>query len=71
MCNFLLQIGGEIDDSDGAERAFLDADTATDTEVLRNERNFLCGRNFDTELSCSDNWTGLLTFLSAFLLSWC
>jgi hypothetical protein len=43
MSDFLFQVGGEIDDSDGAKWALLDADTTTDTEILRNKCNFVCG----------------------------
>lgn len=32
-----LKIGGQVDDVDGVEGAFLRADTATDTEALRDE----------------------------------
>jgi hypothetical protein len=62
-----LEVGGQVDDVDGVEGAFLRADTATDAETLGDEGDFGCVVDFDTQLARADNWTRLLTFLSAFL----
>jgi hypothetical protein len=65
-----LEVGGQVDDVDGIERTFLGADTATDTETLRDEGNL--GRVFDlnTELSGTDDGAGLLALLTTFLCGW-
>jgi hypothetical protein len=62
-----LEIGGQVDDVDGVEGAFLWADTASDAEALRNEGD-LGGRvDFDTQFARADDWARLFAFLSAFL----
>lgn len=62
-----LEVGGQVDDVDGVEGAFLWANTATDTEPLGDEGDFGRVVHFDTQLARADNWTRLFTFLSAFL----
>ena len=56
MCNFLLQVGGEIDNGDCSERTLLDTNTTTNAQILRNESNLVGGFNLDTELTSSDYW---------------
>lgn len=63
-----LEVGGQVDDVDGVEGAFLRADTATNTQALRDEGDLGVGRDFDTQLARADNWTRLLALLPAFLL---
>lgn len=63
-----LEVGGQVDDVDGVEGAFFRADTATDTQALRDEGDLGVGGDFDTQLACADDGTRLLAFLSAFLL---
>lgn len=64
MGDLTLEVGGQVDDGDGVEGALLGADTATDTEGLRDEGKARGGRNFDAELSATDNGTRLLAFLT-------
>ncbi len=62
-----LEVGGQVDDVDGVEGTFLGADTATDTQALRNEGD-LGGRvDFDAQLARADDGTRLFAFLPAFL----
>lgn len=51
MGDLSLEIGRQIDNVDGVERAFLRADTATNAETFRNEGNSGGGIDFDTKLS--------------------
>jgi hypothetical protein len=60
-----LEVGREVDDGDGAKRALAHADTATDTERLRDEGDARLGRHFDAELTASDDGARLLAFLPA------
>lgn len=48
-----LEIGRQVDDVDGVERALLGADTASDTKALRDEGNLGIRRNLDAELAGS------------------
>ena len=67
MCDLGLEVRGQIDDVDGVEGAFLGADTAANTQALRDEGD-LGGRvDFDAQLARADHGTGLFTFLAAFL----
>ena len=62
-----LEIRGQVDDVDGVEWAFLRADTATDTQALRDEGDLGAGIDFYAQLARADNGAGLLALLSAFL----
>jgi hypothetical protein len=62
-----LEVGGQVDDVDGVEGAFLRADTATDTQALRDEGDLGLGGDFDAQLARTDYGTRLLAFLPAFL----
>ena len=46
-----LQVGGQIDDVNGAERALLGTDTAADTEAFGDEGDLGLGGNLNTELA--------------------
>ena len=65
--DFLLEVGGQIDDVDGVEGALLGADAAADTQALGDEGDFAVGRDFDAEFACAYHGAGLLAFLTAFL----
>lgn len=62
-----FEIGWKIDDVNGAERTFLGADTATDTQTFRDICNFGLGSDFDAQLAGTDDGTGLFAFLPTFL----
>lgn len=62
-----LQICRQIDNRDGAERTFLRADTATDTEAFRNEGDLGASVDFDAELAGTDDGARFLAFLTTFL----
>ena len=51
MGNLSFEVGGQVDDIDSIERAFLWADTATDTQALRNESDLGVGCDFDAQLA--------------------
>jgi len=57
MCDLGFEIGRQVYDVDGIEWAFLGANTASNTEPLRNKGDFGLGRHFDAELASSDNGT--------------
>ena len=62
-----LEVGGQVDDVDGVEGAFLGADTATNTQALGDEGD-LGGRvDFNAELARADHGARLLALLPAFL----
>jgi hypothetical protein len=62
-----LEVGGQVDDVDGVEWAFLWADTASNAEALGNEGDFAGSVDFNAKLACSHDRTGLLALLPAFL----
>ena len=62
-----LEVGGQVDDVNGAEWAFFGADTAANTQLLRDKRNLRVWRDLDAKLSGTDDGTGLLAFLATFL----
>jgi hypothetical protein len=67
MSDFCLEIGRQIDDVDGAERAFLGTDTATDAETFGNKGDLGLWRNFNAELAGSNHRARLFALLTAFL----
>ena len=69
MRHLCLEIGGQVDNVDGTEGAFFRADTATNTQLLRDKRDFRVWCDLDAELSGTDDGTGLLAFLATFLRS--
>lgn len=62
-----LEVGGQVDDADCAERALLGADTATNTQALTYEGDLGLGSNFDAEAPAAYHGTRLLAFLPTFL----
>ena len=62
-----LKVCRQVDDMNGTEGTFLRANTATDTEALRNEGNFGLGCHFDTKLACADHRARLFALLTTFL----
>ena len=65
--NLALEVGRQVDNGDGAEGAFLWADTASDAEALGDEGEFRIWGDFDAELAATDDGAGFLAFLTAFL----
>lgn len=51
MGDLSLEIGWQVDDGNGIERAFLRADTTTNAKTFRNEGDLGVGRNLDAELA--------------------
>ena len=67
MGDLCLEVGRQVDDVDSAERTFLRADTATDTEALGDEGDLGLGCHFDTKLACADHRARLFALLTTFL----
>ena len=63
----LLEVLGQVDDVDGLEGTFLDADTAADAEWLAEVGDFGFGAHFDAELAELDDGTRLFAFLTTLL----
>jgi hypothetical protein len=62
-----LEVGGQVDDVDGVEGAFLGADAAADAEALRDEGDLGRVVDLDAQLARADNGARFLAFLAAFL----
>lgn len=62
-----LEVGGQVDDMDGAKGTFLRADTATDTETLGDECDLGVGGDLNTQLARADYGARLLALLPTFL----
>ena len=62
-----FEVLGEVDDVDGLEGTFLDADAAADAERLGEVGDFGLGAHFDAQLAEFDHGAGLFAFLTAFL----
>ena len=58
VSDLLLEIGGQIDDVDGVEGAFLRADAAADAQAFANEGDLAVGLHFDAEFACADYGAG-------------
>ena len=67
MGNLSFEIGGQVDDRDGTEGAFLGTDTTANAQSLGDEGNFRVGGDLDTELAGSHDGAGFLAFLATFL----
>lgn len=67
MSGQFIHIFGDVDDLDGLEGTFLDADSTTYTEYLGDLHNLGLGSDFDTYFLCFVDWTTLLTLLFATL----
>lgn len=59
-----LEVGRQIDDLNCLEGTLLNANTATDAEVLRDRSDLIVWRHFNAQLAHPDDWTGLLAFLA-------
>jgi hypothetical protein len=66
MGSKLGEVSREIDNLDGFEGAFLDAETATDAEIFRDMAKFGSRGNFDTKFTGLVDGAALSTFLLAF-----
>jgi hypothetical protein len=53
--NLALEIGGQVDNCNGIKRTLLGADTTTDAQRLGDEGQLRLGRNFNAQLSTTDN----------------
>jgi len=62
-----LEVGRQVDYGDCIERALLRADTASDTQALRDESDLGLGCNLYAKLAGTDYRTALPAFLPAFL----
>lgn len=62
-----FEVGGQVDNVDGIERTFLRADTATDTETLRDEGDLGRAVDLNTKLSGTDDGARFLALLTTFL----
>ena len=62
-----LQVGGQVDNVNSAERTFLGADTATDTEALGDECDLRLVGHLDTEFTGPNDGAGLFALLTTFL----
>jgi hypothetical protein len=62
-----LEVGGQVDDVNGSERAFLGADTTTNAQALGNKGDLRTGIDFNAKLACADHGTRLLALLTTFL----
>jgi hypothetical protein len=67
MGDLALEVRGQVDDGNGAERTFLGANTASNAETLRDEGQTGLRCHFDTELAASYDGAGFLAFLTTFL----
>ena len=64
MNSLLLEVLRQIDNGNSIERTLVNADTATNTELLRYVGNLILGSYFDAHLSCSDHWARFFALLS-------
>lgn len=56
MGDLSLEVGGQIDDVNRIERAFLGADTASYAETFGDEGDSRGRVDFDAELASTDHW---------------
>ena len=63
MRDLRFQVGGQIDDVDGVEGAFLGADAAADAQAFGDEGDLAVGAYFDTEFARAYDGAGFLAFL--------
>lgn len=62
-----LEVGGQVDDVDGVEGAFLGADTTSYAQALGDEGDFGLIGDFDAQFAGTDDGAGFFAFLSTFL----
>lgn len=64
-----FQVGGQVDDVNGAKGAFLGADTATNAQSFGDVGDFRVRGDLDAKLARADHGARLLTLLATFLFS--
>lgn len=64
MCDLRFEVRREVDDVYGAERALFDANAASYTKSLGDERYFRFWCYFDAQLASADNRTRLFALLT-------
>ena len=69
MGDLRLEVGGQVNDVDGVEGAFLGADAAANAQAFGDEGDFAVGGDFDAEFACADDGAGLLAFLCEAVVS--
>lgn len=62
-----FQVGGQVDDVNGTEWAFLRTDTTSNTQAFGNICDLRVGAHFNAEFTRADHGASLLTFLTTFL----
>jgi hypothetical protein len=62
-----FKVGGQVDDVDGTERAFLRTDTTSNAQTLRDEGDLGFGGDLNAQLAGTDHRARLLAFLATFL----
>lgn len=62
-----FQVGGQVDNVNGTERALLWTDTTTNAQLLGDEGDLRLGGHFDTHLTRADHGAGFLALLATFL----
>lgn len=62
-----LEVGGQVDNVDGAKGAFFRADTASNAQLFRDKGDFRFWRNLDAKLSGAHDRARFLAFLATFL----
>lgn len=67
MGNLGFEVGRQIDDVDGTERAFFRTDATSNAETFRDEGDLGLRGDFDTETPTANHRAGLLALLPAFL----
>jgi hypothetical protein len=67
VCDLSLEIGRQIDDVDGAERAFFGTDTTADAKTFGYKGNLRLWGNLNAELAGANDRARLLALLTAFL----
>ena len=63
VCGLFAQVGRQVDDGDGLERAFFDTNTTTDTQLFGNGCDLVIGSDFYTQLSHADDGTWFFALL--------
>ena len=58
-----FEVGGQVDDVDGVERAFLGTDAAADAQAFADEGDFAVRGHFDAEFAGANYGAGFLAFL--------
>lgn len=67
MSNLGLKVGGQVDDVNCTEWAFLWANATTDAKALRNEGDLRFGGDFNAKFARAYNGTASFALLATFL----